>query len=115
MEQKTENKIKLDTFWNGYCPESELKGKKVRMRLNSFDFFESEETGLQICINALGVQAIILNFRGNGQFRVTENYADEVVVSEYLGPQNIDRFPFNEPISIFKDTEEIEAYIQKIK
>lgn len=115
MKENTENKIKLDQFWNGYCPESELKGKKVRMRLNTWDFFESEETGLQICINVLGVQAVILNFRGTGQFRVTENYADEVVVSEFLSPQNIDSFPFNKPVVIFKDSDETEAYIKSIK
>jgi hypothetical protein len=60
MKEESENK--LDQFWNGYCPESELSGKKVRMRLNNWDFYESEETGLQICINVLGVQAVILIF-----------------------------------------------------
>ena len=115
MKEKLENKIKLDQFWNGYCPESELNGKKVRMKLNNWDFYESEETGLQICINALGVQAVILNFRGTGQYRVSESYADEVVVSEFLSPQNIESFPFNEPTVIFKDSEETEAYIKTIK
>ena len=115
MEQKSENKVKLNQFWNGHCPESELKGKRVRMRLNNWDFYESEETGLQICINALGVQAVILNFRGTGQFRVSENYADDVIVSEFLSPQNIENFPFNEPTVIFKNSEETEAYIKTIK
>ena len=113
--KKVSSDDKPDQFWNGYCPESELNGKKVRMRLNKWDFYESEETGLQICINAPGIQAVILNFRGAGQFRKSENYADEVVVSEFLSPQNIDRFPFNEPIVIFKDREEKEAYIKSIK
>ena len=55
-------KEEISTPWNGYCPESMLKGKSVRMRLNRSDFFESEETGLQICL-LRGVQAVILNFR----------------------------------------------------
>ncbi|MHB1177260.1 MAG: hypothetical protein ACYCZO_02905 [Daejeonella sp.] len=46
----------IDQPFDGYCPESRLKGRKVRMRLNSYDFFESEETGLQIAICYPGVQ-----------------------------------------------------------
>ena len=64
-------------MWNGYCPESWLQGKKVRMRLNRNDFYESEETRLQIAVFP-GVQAIILKFRGEGDFRSAVQYADEI-------------------------------------
>lgn len=101
---------KISNMWNGYCPESLLKGKTVRMRLNQNDFFESEETGLQICIIP-GVQAVILNFRGKGKFRTTANYADEIENGEILSPQNSDRPPFNNPIAAFGESEEIENYI----
>ena len=43
-------KHEVSQIWDGYCPESRLKGKVVRMRLNSWDFYESEETGLQIAM-----------------------------------------------------------------
>lgn len=66
----TETKIPI--MWNGYCPESLLKGKTVRMRLNQNDFFESEETGLQICIIP-GIQAVILSFRGKGNLVQLKN------------------------------------------
>ena len=112
-EQK--NDYILPQFWNGYCPESHLKGKKVKMRLNKFDFYESEETGLQICMTHPGVIAVILNFRGEGDFRETESYAYDAIISEFLSPQNIDGFPFNEPTEIFKSSEETEAYIKEIK
>ena len=101
-------------MWNGYCPESYLKGKKVRMRLNRNDFFESEETGLQIAILS-GVQAIILNFRGKGDFRSTINYADEIENGEMLSPQNSQYPPFNNPTTIFNNSKEIEEYINNIK
>lgn len=103
----------ISTMWNGYCPESLLKGKTVRMRLNQNDFYESEETGLQICIIA-GVQAVILNFRGEGKFRANENYADEIENGEILSPQNIENAPFNNPATIFAGSKEIENYISTI-
>ena len=104
---------KLSNMWNGYCPESLLKGKTVRMRLNHHDFFESVETGLQICILP-GVQAVILNFRGKGKFNTVENYADEVENGELLSPQNNNRPPFNNPTVVFGDSEEIENYIAEV-
>lgn len=107
------NDTKISNMWNGYCPESLLKDKTVRMRLNQHDFFESEETGLQICIIP-GVQAVILNFRGKGKFRSTPNYGDEVENGEILSPQNTDRPPFNNPTIAFGESEEIENYITTI-
>ena len=101
-------------MWNGYCPESWLQGKKVRMRLNSSDFYESEETGLQIAVLS-GVQAIILNFRGEGKFRSTPKFGDEIESGEMLSPQNINRPPFNSPATIFGESGEIESYIQRIR
>ncbi len=104
---------KLHQMWNGYCPESWLKGKTVRMRLNQWDFYESEETRLQICL--WGVQAIILNFRGEGKFRSTPTFGDEIEGGEMLSPQNNSRQPFNSPTVIFNNSEEIETYINSIE
>jgi hypothetical protein len=106
-------KHEIPVMWNGYCPESLLKGKKVRMRLNQSDFFESEETGLQICV-LKGVQAVILNFRGNGKFRTAPGYGDKIENGEILSPQNTDRPPFNDHVVIFQNSREIENYIDGI-
>jgi hypothetical protein len=108
------NDTKISNMWNGHCPESLLKEKTVRMRLNQHDFFESEETGLQICIIP-GVQAVILNFRGKGKFRSTPKYGDEVENGEILSPQNTDSPPFNNPTVAFGKSEEIENYIATIQ
>ncbi len=102
---------KISKMWNGYCPESLFKDKDVRMRLNQDDFYESEETGLQIAVLP-GVQAIILNFRGEGKFRSTVSYADDIENGELLSPQNSNRFPFNNPTCVFNNSEEIEVYIR---
>lgn len=112
-ENQDDEKWELEQMWNGYCPESWLKGKKVRMRLNKSDFYESEETGLQMVI-LRGVQAIILNFRGEGKFRTTPEYGDVIENGEFLSPQNTNRPPFNEPPIIFKSSAEIENYIKGI-
>ena len=102
----------IPMMWNGYCPESWLKGKTVRMKLNENDFFESEETGLQICVLA-GVQAIILNFRGNGSFRTNPVYGDDVELGEFLSPQTTDRPLFNAGV-IFQKSDEIDRFIKNI-
>lgn len=103
----------ISTFWTGFCPESSLQGKSVKMRLNDYDFFESEETGLQICVLS-GVQAIILNFRGKGKFRSKAVYGHDIQNGEILSPQNIARPPFNDPTTIFESSEEIIDYIGSI-
>ena len=113
LKTTNESKFKISSMWNGHCPESLINGKNVRMRLNQYDFFESEETGLQICV-ITGVQAVIMNFRGQGKFRATVKYGDEVESGEILSPQNIDTPPFNNPTIAFNECEEIENYIARI-
>jgi hypothetical protein len=103
-----------DQLFDGYCPESKLDGEKVRMRLNANDFFESEKTGLQIAISYPGVQAVVLKFRGKGDFRKTVNYAHEVENGEMLSPQVVDRFPFCGS-ELFGDEQEFTDYLKEIK
>jgi hypothetical protein len=80
--------------WDGYCPESYLMGKNVRMRLNKSDLYESELTGLQIAISFPMQQAVILKKRGVGNFQDEPKYADEVSCGETLLLQTLDSFPF---------------------
>lgn len=111
FDTKVENKI--PTIWNGFCPESWAIGKTVRMRLNKNDFYESEETGLQIAIGFQGVQAVILNFRGESEFATEKIYADERDCNECLSPQTLDNSPFCKAV-IFKTSEEVSNYITNI-
>ena len=48
MELYTMNKAYIE--FDGYCPESKLKGELAKIRLNDSDFWESEKTGLQLTI-----------------------------------------------------------------
>lgn len=114
VNYKTNKQIEISNSWNGYCPESLFKGKKIKMRLNHWDFYESEETGLQICVLD-GFFAVILNFRGEGKFRETISYGHEIAKDQFLCPQNMDHFPFNDPPTIFNKSEEIKIYIENIK
>lgn len=108
------NVREIPLMWNGYCPESWLLGKTVKMKLNRNDLYESEATGLQLALIP-NVQVVILMKRGIGEFRSTPVYGDEVESGEILSPQNSDRPPFNDPPVIFKDSNEIEAYIRAIR
>lgn len=102
----------LDQFWNGYCPESWIKGNRVKMRLNKSDFFESEATGLQMVLFS-GIQAVILTSRGKGNFKNTITYAEEN--GEVLCPQNCSYPPFNSPTTIFNSGNELIEYLKQIK
>ena len=108
---KVNTETAIPTLWNGYCPESWTNSKTVRMRLNKMDFYESEETGLQIAIGFPGVQAVILKHRGNRNFTSKKIYADERDCNECLSPQTLEQPPFCEP-TIFKSSNEIKDYIK---
>ena len=83
----------MKEFFDGFCPESRLIGKSVKMRLNTSDFFESEETGLQIYLIP-GVLAVKLNIRGSGEFKQTVVYASDFVCGEALVDQQKEKIPF---------------------
>lgn len=116
ITEKQQETISSENFyeWNGYCPESFLNGEKVRMRLNQNDFYESEKTGLQIAMMFPGVQAVIMNKRGNGKFRQTENYADEKFNFEILSEQTTDNPPFCDT-ELIQNTKKLKEIITKIK
>ncbi|RYE58577.1 MAG: hypothetical protein EOP48_03245 [Sphingobacteriales bacterium] len=103
-----------ETFmdFTGYCPESLLQGKQVRMRLNTNDFFESEATGLQIAIPYPGVQAVIMSFRGEGKFREKAQYAEDN--GERFSPQTTNSFPFCH-LDLLQSAGEVKNYIDTIK
>lgn len=68
----------MEIYFDGYCPESLLKGKHVEMRLNEDDFWESEATGLQMTV--FPPYATILRWRGKGRFRESSDVASNSLV-----------------------------------
>ena len=106
--------VEIDQMWNGYCPECLLKERNVKMQLNKNDFYECEVSALQISV-LTGVQAIIMNFKGKGDFKSEVKYAHDIENGELLSPQNIISFPYNNPTKIFNSSEEIINYIKTIK
>lgn len=68
----------MKIYFDGYCPESLIKGNHVEMRLNEDDFWESEETGLQITV--FPPFATILRWRGKGKFRQSSDVASNSLV-----------------------------------
>lgn len=100
-----------ELLWDGYCPESRLQGKEVRMRLNTSDLFESEATGLQIRV-IYGLRAVILKERGKGKFRSVPCYAHtEITYLEALCAEE-DNLKAGK---VFESQEELEAYLTQIK
>lgn len=90
----------MENFFDGYCPESLLKGKHIEMRLNEDDFWESEATGLQISV--FPPYATILRWRGSGKFRQSSDVASNslvgLVLAEACAEDGKEIFPDEENI-----------------
>lgn len=109
------NKIKNEQiYFDGYCPESILKGKKVEMKLNQDDFWESEETGLQLTV--FPPFAAILQWRGEGKFRESTEVASNKYYGLLLAKAQVKHgceiFPDEE--EVFDNFFELEEYIHFI-
>ena len=98
-------------YFDGYCPESTLKGEKVEMRLNEMDFWESEKTGLQISV--FPPFAAILQWRGEGKFRQSREVASDkyydLLLTKAQKKNGSEIFPDEK--KLFNNTFELEEYI----
>jgi len=98
-------------YFDGYCPESMLKGEKVEMRLNEMDFWESEKTGLQMTI--FPPFAAILQWRGDGKFRKSKDVASAkhhgLLLTKAQVKDGSEIYPDEK--ELFNNTFELEEYI----
>lgn len=104
----------MEIYFDGYCPESLIKGKHVEMRLNEDDFWESEETGLQMTV--FPPFATILRWRGNGKFRQSSDVASNslvgLVMTEAKKEDGKEIFPDEE--NIINSKFDLEWYLDEI-
>ena len=114
MKNKLTNTEFEEVYFDGYCPESLLKGKKVEMKLNKDDFWESLETGLQVTV--FPPFATILRWRGKGKFRQSSDVASKTIKGLKLTEARIEEgkeiYP-NEK-EIINIEFELEFYLQQI-
>ncbi len=105
---------KIEIYFDGYCPESSLKDKQVEMRLNEDDFWESEETGLQIAV--FPPYANILRWRGKGKFRQSSDVASNVfsglIMTESLEEPSKEIFPNEKKLLV--NRYHLKSYISNI-
>lgn len=103
-----------EIYFDGYCPESMLKGKKVEMKLNEDDFWESIETGLQMTV--FSPFATILRWRGKGNFRTSSDVASKIIkgllITEAQFEEEKEIYP-NEK-EIIQNEFDLEWYLQSI-
>jgi len=104
----------MEIYFDGYCPESLIKGKQVEMRLNEDDFWESEATGLQMTV--FPPFATILRWRGKGKFRQSSDVASNslvgLVMTEAKKEDGKETFPDEE--SIINNNFDLEWYLDEI-
>jgi len=104
----------MEIYFDGYCPESLIKGKHVEMRLNEDDFWESEATGLQMTV--FPPFATILRWRGKGKFRQSSDVASNslvgLVMTEAKKEDGKEIFPDEE--NIINNKFDLEWYLAEI-
>ena len=104
----------IEIYFDGCCPESKLKGKKVEMKLNQDDFWESEETGLQITV--FSPYAAILRWRGKGKLRKSSGIGSDVITGIVMTePQNEEgQEIFPDEHKIIHNNVELKRYLDEI-
>jgi hypothetical protein len=104
----------IEIYFDGYCPESLLKGEHVEMRLNEDDFWESEATGLQLTV--FPPFATILRWRGKGKFRPSSDVASNSLVGLVLTEARIEEGQEILPDEqiIINDNVELQFYLDEI-
>ena len=111
---KNTKKMHIKLYFDGYCPESMLKGKKVEMKLNEDDFWESEETGLQIAV--FPPYAAVLKWRGQGKFRrssdVASNVLGDLVMTATQTEEGKEIMPDED--KLIHNEKEFEGYLGKV-
>lgn len=77
-------------YFTGFCPETLLKGKEVKLKLNQDDFWESPETGL--VIGSFDTHATIFPWRGKGKFRKDQQDPAELAGLPYCkAPEDLSK------------------------
>lgn len=104
----------MEIYFDGYCPESLLKGKQVEMRLNEDDFWESEATGLQMTVFL--PFATIIRWRGKAKFRQSSDVASNslvgLVMTQAQKEEGKEIFPDEE--NIINNKFDLEWYLDEI-
>jgi hypothetical protein len=104
----------MEIYFDGYCPESLLKGEQAEMRLNEDDFWESEATGLQMAV--FPPFATILRWRGKRKFRQSSDFASNLFVGLVMTAAQTEDgkeiFPDEE--NIINDNFDLEWYLDEI-
>ncbi len=104
----------MEILFDGYCPESLLKGERVEMRLNEDDFWESEATGLLMTI--FPPFATILRWRGKGKFRASSEVASDLftglIITEAQKDEGNEIFPDEK--NIIETKFELDWYLHEI-
>ena len=106
--------MNIEIYFDGYCPESLLKGDYVEMKLNSHDFWESEETGLQMTV--FPPYATILKWRGKGNFRTSSPKGSDILAGlVFTEPLHDEPGIFPDEQKIIHNEEELKLYISGIQ
>jgi len=104
----------MPLYFDGDCPESQLQGRQVPMRLNEDDFWESPATGLQLTV--FPPYAVVLRWRGSGAFRsgdAPQPAPEGLLLCGAKGEEGAELFP--DPERLFEEGFDLVGYLAEVK
>lgn len=93
---------------DGYCPQCLLDDKKIDLKLNFSDFWECNVCNLQLCV--IPPLAIVLRFRGKGEFRKNPTLGTENIVGVILAKADKNKFYLDK--GLINKQAEFEKYLK---
>lgn len=109
----SQSSIQTTLLFDGFCPACDLKDTKVVMQLNSNDFFECQ-CGLQIA--TFSPCAVILGWKGKGEFKEHEQFASQFYTGLVYTKANSEKGQeiFPDPKQILHSYFDLEEYIESL-
>jgi hypothetical protein len=98
---------------DGYCPECELSGKKVKLVLNEDDFWECPVSNLVLSSKSL-LYIAILPERGKGRYRTQLTEAPTQVRGQILTKSKTQDFRYADEENYFKNEDELKIYLNQL-
>ena len=99
-------------YINDFCPSCSIENKKIKLLLNSNDFYECPTCNIQILYIEYPI-ATVLNFKGESNFKKPNKTVIEKFFNSVLAPVNPNSNSLS-ALKVFKDEKEYKEYLSTL-